>query len=157
MAFFWLIPGTLAGAGIPRTENELYIWRNAGIKAVVILVEDFELHIPIHRYEEKGFDVLWVPIRDMTAPTLKTLEEIVKWIDEKIDDGKPVLVHCYGGLGRTGTILAAYLVYKGWDPIRAIEHVRAIRPGAVQTTSQFATVMEFAEYIRTFYKDKFKA
>jgi len=129
-------------------ENELKDWWRKGIRAVVILIEEHEMHIPIERYKAYGFDILWEPIRDMSAPTLSTLKRIVEWIDEKIYENKPVLVHCYGGMGRTGTILAAYLVYKGWDPIRAIEFVRSIRPGAIQVTAQYATVIEFANFIK---------
>jgi len=147
MKFFWLIPLKLAGSSIPRTEQDLERLRRTGIKAIVILVEEHELLVPIEVYREIGFEILLIPIRDMTAPTLYTLEKIVKWIKQKIDEDKPVLVHCYGGLGRTGTILAAYLVYEGWDPIKAIDYVRSIQPGAIQTTAQYATVIEFAEYM----------
>jgi len=147
MAFFWIIPRKLAGASIPWGINDLKYWWNQGIRAVVILLEEYEMDLTIDDYKEIGFEVLWKPIRDMTAPSIDTLLSIIKWIDKKINENKPVLVHCFGGLGRTGTILAAYLVYKNMDPMKAIEYVRSIRPGAIQTISQLESVMLLKEYL----------
>ncbi len=147
MAFFWVIPKKLAGASIPWGIEDLRYWWRQGIRAVVVLLEDYEMDISIEEYREIGFDVLWKPIRDMTAPSISTLLDIVKWIDEKINRNRPVLVHCYGGLGRTGTILAAYLVYKGMEPLKAIEFIRSIRPGAIQTISQYESIFLFKEYL----------
>lgn len=148
MAFFWIIPKALAGASIPWGEDDLRFWWRSGIRVVVVLVEDYELDVPIETYKEIGFDVLWEPTRDMTAPSIDTLLRICRWIKKRIDNNKPVVVHCYGGLGRTGTVLAAYLVFQGWDPIQAIDYVRSIRPGAIQTTTQYARVVEFANFLK---------
>jgi len=52
-------------------------------------------------------------------------------------EGKKVYIHCVGGLGRSGAIAAAYLVYKdGVKPEEAIKKVRKIRPGSVQSEEQ---------------------
>jgi ADP-ribosyl-[dinitrogen reductase] hydrolase len=50
--------------------------------------------------------------------------------------GLDVLVHCRGGLGRAGTIAARLLIELGMDPTKAIEHVRAVRPRAIETSDQ---------------------
>ncbi|MHA1616282.1 MAG: protein-tyrosine phosphatase family protein [Candidatus Njordarchaeales archaeon] len=148
MDFFWLIPNKLAGASVPKDINDIMIWKRNKIRAVVSLIEDHEFHIDIDEFRKNGFEVLWVPVRDMTAPALTDLLRIVKWIDEKINEGKPVVVHCYGGYGRTGTVLAAYLVYKGWEPFKAIEHVRAVRPGAIVTPYQVYSILAFKDYLK---------
>lgn len=147
MAFFWIIPNKLAGASAPWGIDDLKYWWSQGIRAVVILLEDYEMDVTIDSYRDVGFDVLWKPIKDMTAPDMSTLLEIVRWINKKIEEKKPVLVHCYGGLGRTGTILAAYLVYKGMDPMKAVEFVRSVRPGAIQTISQLESVVLFKDFL----------
>ncbi|MHA1589720.1 MAG: protein-tyrosine phosphatase family protein [Candidatus Njordarchaeales archaeon] len=147
MDFFWLIPHQLAGSSVPEDIEDLLIWKRHGIKAVVSLLEDHEFHVNIDEIKQAGFEILWVPVKDMTAPTLDKLLKIVEWIDEKIEENKPVVVHCYGGYGRTGTVLAAYLVYKGWEPFQAIEHVRSIRPGAVVTPYQVYSVLAFRDYL----------
>ena len=50
--------------------------------------------------------------------------------------GCDVLVHCRGGLGRAGTIAARLLVELGMEPETAIASVRAVRPGAIETSDQ---------------------
>lgn len=84
----------------------------------------------------------------MDAPSLDDLERLIKWIDRKIDEGKKVLVHCYAGLGRTGTVISAYIIYKfNYKPDEAINFVRSKRPGSVQSFSQFVTLETFYKYL----------
>jgi ADP-ribosyl-[dinitrogen reductase] hydrolase len=59
-------------------------------------------------------------------------EELRSILRRRLD----VLVHCRGGLGRAGTIAARLLVELGMEPIKAIASVRAVRPGAIETTEQ---------------------
>ena len=51
-------------------------------------------------------------------------------------EGRNILVHCRGGLGRAGTIAARLLIEIGIDPKIAISEVRAVRPGAIETVEQ---------------------
>jgi atypical dual specificity phosphatase len=59
-----------------------------------------------------GVEYRHLQVKDYDAPSLHQLVEIVDYIDDKIRDNKPVIVHCNGGTGRTGTILSAYLMKK---------------------------------------------
>ena len=50
--------------------------------------------------------------------------------------GARVVVHCRGGLGRTGTFVAELLIRSGYPPQTAIKNVRTARPGAIETEDQ---------------------
>jgi protein-tyrosine phosphatase len=77
-----------------------------------------------------------IGIPDFTAPSLPQLKRIISFINAMNEKYKPVLVHCYAGIGRTGTVAAAYLINQGHDVESALRHVRARIPGAVQTEDQ---------------------
>jgi len=64
-------------------------------------------------------------------------------IDESLAGRKPVVAHCLGGIGRTGTVLAAYLVHRGLPAGDAIAHVRRVRYPSIETPEQEAAVRAF--------------
>ena len=70
---------------------------------------------------------------------------MIDFIDKQLADERPVMVSCYAGIGRTGTVLACYLVSRGSEPADAIDEVRRLRPGSIQTPEQMAAVHEYAE------------
>ena len=59
-----------------------------------------------------GNDYKHVKVQDFGAPPVEELNQVVNYINNEIQSGKPVIVHCNGGSGRTGTVLAAYLMKK---------------------------------------------
>lgn len=69
-----------------------------------------------------------VPILDQRVPSFAQMKEILEWMDEALSKGHKVLIHCVGGLGRSGTVAAAYLIWKhGLDSKSAIQKVRESR------------------------------
>lgn len=82
-----------------------------GIDAILNLCGEF---CDLHWIEaDEGFDVYYFPIPDEETPDLGELEKALEWLDESIYLGKKVLIHCRHGIGRTGTVLNAYLLRKG--------------------------------------------
>ncbi|WP_048152088.1 protein-tyrosine phosphatase family protein [Palaeococcus ferrophilus] len=117
--------------------------------AVVVLLEEDEFPYPLEEWEERGVDVLHSPIPDFTAPSIEQLLEILRWIDERTGEGKRVLIHCWGGLGRSGTVATAWLMYSQRLSLReALREVRKKRPGAVETREQMEVLEELENVLR---------
>lgn len=73
---------------------------------------------------------------------------MVKVMSFARNNGK-VLVHCHAGLGRTGTLICCFLVWKKkMQPATAIYFTRMKRPGSVQTAEQVAIIYKFAESLK---------
>ena len=60
-----------------------------------------------------------------------------------LNNEEAIYVHCYGGCGRTGTMLALYLISSGINGKDALEKIRSIRPCSVETEEQEKLVLEF--------------
>jgi protein-tyrosine phosphatase len=101
----------LAVGQAPMSHEDLESIRQQGINAVLNLCAEF---CDLHWIEsDAGFEVYFYPIQDEEAPDLPGLEKALDWLDECLYLGKKVLVHCRFGIGRTGTVVNAYLLRKG--------------------------------------------
>lgn len=120
----------------------------AGGTVLVTLLERMELaRIGDVRRAARRAGIRWIPfpIPDLLAPRDPgAARALVRDLVGALERGEGVVLHCWGGLGRAGTIAACLLVARGVAPGRAIDLVRAARPGAVQTPEQEAFVREFA-------------
>ncbi|MGY6277858.1 cyclin-dependent kinase inhibitor 3 family protein [Methylomonas sp. MgM2] len=119
-----------------------------GAKLVLTLVEPAELlalKVPQlgHEIHRRGIAWCHLPIADYSVPS-KAFEQ--QWltqgreIRQMLRTGDDVLVHCKGGLGRAGMIAARLLAELGMDPEQAIQAVRRVRKGAIETPAQLALV-----------------
>ncbi len=119
--------------------------------ALVSLVEDHELRslgigALSGETERAGVRLLRLPIVDAGTPTSTVaLVDLVRAVLDLTSSGTNVVVHCRGGLGRTGLVVASCLVALGHDPAGAIAIVRTARPGAVETRGQAAFVARIAQ------------
>ena len=137
--FSWLIKNKLAGSAIPTSIKEIDWVIEQGVKSIVTIREE-----PLDDDWIKNVNYLHVMSNDMGVPEFDDLTNTVDFIHQRLNDEEPVMVHCLAGLGRTGTILASYLVkYENMSADEAIEKVREIRPGSIQSYPQEEMIFRF--------------
>jgi hypothetical protein len=125
-----------------------------GASVLVTLLEEDEmseigLDGLLASVRDAGLESVWFPIRDCTAPSnVVETGRLVSRILDQLTAGRTVVIHCAGGIGRSGTIAACCLVAAGQDPARAIELVREVRSGAATAPGQEKFVHEFAQVHR---------
>ena len=142
--FSWIIEEKLAGSAIPTSKEEIDWIKQEGVKSIVTIREE-----PLEDEWIKDVNYLHVHSNDMGIPEFNDLVFAVDFIHRKIEDNKPVMVHCLAGLGRTGTILACYLIkYEDMTADDAIEKVRRERHGSIQSFSQEEIIHKFQIFVR---------
>jgi len=130
--FSWLIEDKLAGSGMPTSLSEVDWVVKQGVRSIVTMTEN-----ALPESWVKDVKYLHVPTEDLSAPDMDKIDEAVEFINIRIQNDEPVMVHCAAGIGRTGTILACYLIkYHKHSAKDAIQKVRKERPGSIQSESQ---------------------
>jgi protein-tyrosine phosphatase len=137
-------PGDAIDADLRR------LLRRYGPCVLVSLLEQEEMPrigLPdlLERERRSGHELLWLPIADGTAPQdPDAAVRLVARLVERLAAGRTVVVHCHGGVGRSGTIAACTLVGAGLDPRLALDLVREERHAAATAPGQEEFVLAFA-------------
>lgn len=121
---WWVIPGKLAGVRKP-TADELRELQMSGIGAIVSVLDDPS---NLDLYQQVDIPFQWLPIQGGLPPSLAQIQEVASFIDEQHRQGLAVTVHCSNGIRRTGTVLAAYLIYAGSSYDSAMETIQLANP-----------------------------
>ena len=142
--FSWIIEEKLAGSAIPTSKEEIDWLKQEGVKSIVTIREE-----PLEDEWIKDVNYLHVHSNDMGIPEFSDLVNSVDFIHQRITNDEPVMVHCLAGLGRTGTILACYLIkYEDMAADDAIEKVRRERHGSIQSFSQEEIIFRFEKFVK---------
>ena len=142
--FSWLIENELAGSGIPTSINEVQWVIEQGVKSIVTVREE-----PLDDDWVKDVNYLHIMSNDMSVPEFDDLTYAIDFIHRRVTNNEPVMVHCLAGLGRTGTLLACYLVkYQNMSADEATKKVREERPGSIQSYPQEEIIFRFEKSLK---------
>ena len=165
---YWVVPGRFAAGEYPgatnrqRAAGRLRTLLRAGIDHFINLTER---HEPLEPYAkvaaqeagQLGMEVVHArhPIGDMRVPRRpQQTADILDAIDEALADGRNVYVHCWGGIGRTGTVVGCWLVRHGMTGDEALDQIAEwwqdveksyIHPRSPQTRDQRNYVRNWTE------------
>ena len=137
MNFQWAIQNELATGSLPTTENDVKMLRGSGIKAVLSL-ESPSPHIR-RLLDQYGIERHYAPIQDFSQPGHDQMDELREILNAWRQQGKPVLVHCYVGIGRCRTVACAFIASQIADVEDAFRWV-----GLPETEKQREFVREYA-------------
>jgi protein-tyrosine phosphatase len=126
---YWVVPNKFLAGEYPGSKDSREALGkvsglvNCGIRRIINLMEENETNFANERfvsYEEvlhavsdnfgMNVKVTRHPIKDLHVPSVREIIQILDSIDQSIDEGLPVYVHCWGGVGRTGTVVGCYLI-----------------------------------------------
>jgi protein-tyrosine phosphatase len=163
---YWVIPDQFLAGEYPGHNTEkfarqkLSAFLEAGITDFIDLTQSHEL-LPydallkeLAPLYELNVNYTRIPIRDYGLPTYETMREILDAIDHALNKNRKVYVHCWGGIGRTGTTVGCYLVRHGETPKNAVAQVSALfhtrpfninHPRSPETDEQIQFILDWHE------------
>ncbi|CAF4567852.1 unnamed protein product [Rotaria sp. Silwood1] len=156
--FRWIVPFFLSIMSTPRHERDIDVLASAhiGIRHIVTLTE--EKPLPEEWFFNKTISHTHLPIENYRAPTIEQVDLFFRLINDPTKT--PLLIHCGGGKGRAGTMIACYLAIYGFQtpaaqewtqPFmsagEAIDKLRQLRPGSIETEEQERFVHTFVSTV----------
>lgn len=137
---YWVTPGALLAGEYPGTvhpadaRQKLLAILDAGVRSFVDLTEFHELQ-PYDELlreiaAERGHGVRYrrMSVEDLGIPTADHMQSVLRYIAGEIAAGRPAYVHCWGGIGRTGTVVGCWMVQtQGHTAAVALERIAELR------------------------------
>jgi atypical dual specificity phosphatase len=135
--FHWIVPGRIGTAPLPGAvidiRHDLDALRTVGVTMLITLTRG---DLPQDALAAHGLKNLHLPIYDREAPSINQLRMLAVRITRLIQSGEVLAVHCRAGLGRTGTVVAGWLIHEGLTADAALARIRSIDKDYVQTAEQ---------------------
>lgn len=147
--FCWLVPGILGGTPRPGifkdTYRDIEALARVQTRLLVTLTEEYKPDVAL--IESYDIATLYVPIPDLEPPSLTQATQVCQLATAYVARGEAVVFHCHAGKGRTGTLLAAMLIWAGTTAEVAILQTRASNPKWIESESQIKFLHTFASSI----------
>lgn len=163
---YWVLPGRLLAGEYPGRLNEI----STRQRIDALLEAGFDLFIDLTNRDETipyagilqeaadAYDVRVMhqrfPIGDFGLPTAAQMNSILDTIEEGLQAGRKIYLHCWGGIGRTGTTVGCYLVRQGKTGEEALHQISAwwrkvpksrLHPQSPETAQQMDFILHWAE------------
>jgi hypothetical protein len=87
-------------------------------------------------------------IKDLEVPTPELMAEILATIERLVSNGEVVYVHCWGGVGRTGTVVACHLINSGMSADQALDRLPELRAGLIRGNRPSPETSEQEQFVR---------
>src|SRR2546423_13600834 len=133
---YWVVPGRLLAGEYPSATDEagarekIARLSDAGVTVFLDLTESDEGGlVPYRPLLEEGIRPERHAVADLDRPPPEQMREILDAIDAALERDEVVYLHCYGGLGRTGTVVGCYLVRHGRTGEEALAEITRLRAG----------------------------
>ncbi|KIK56345.1 hypothetical protein GYMLUDRAFT_47114 [Collybiopsis luxurians FD-317 M1] len=163
--FRWIIPFHLAAMSTPKSEDDIAALSSMDFRTVLTLTEEEPL--PPNWFTRKTISNIFLPIPNYHPPSIEQMDIIMRLVEDETK--LPMLVHCGGGKGRAGTVIACYLAAYGFSKPRfgqdhpelsandAVSALRSLRPGSLETPQQEQFVSKWCSTIwkrQSIYPDR---
>ncbi|MBA3412662.1 MAG: dual specificity protein phosphatase family protein [Actinobacteria bacterium] len=130
---YWVHSGRLLAGEYPGAADQadarekLRRLRAAGVTFFLDLTEEGELdpYVELLEWSDTPLEHRRMAVRDFCAPSETEMVAILDTVDEALADGHVVYLHCWGGVGRTGTVVACHLVRHGASSDEALRQIEA--------------------------------
>lgn len=163
---YWVIPGRLLAGEFPGrfeptlTRQRLNAFLKLGLNAYVDLTRASELppYEPLLHEQARiiGVEAAYIrfPIKDRGLPSVKTMKAILDNLDASLEAGRKIYLHCWGGVGRTGTVVGCHLVRRGLTGQQALDQLsqwweespkRLMHPRSPETDAQVKFILNWKE------------
>jgi hypothetical protein len=146
---YWVVPGRLLAGEYPWALVERHAAATVGITSFVDLTEEHEGLPHYDALLAKDVRFMRRAIPDFGCPSPEHMSETLDLIDAELERGEVVYLHCFGGRGRTGTVVGCWLVRHGSSGEEALAKIRNLRKDIPQAARASPETPDQLELVRT--------